>query len=460
MPHAACPRFPPIRCWLLMPLLVILALSGFHVAREQHIARQALIHELQHLAEFLAPRVRPLLNDPSRQREIRAELAGLQGYPGLLYVGIHHRDGGLANAFRADSMPFLPALALQDGTWRFTEQYLELSHPVVDRDARGLLEVHGRIYLRADRAPLRRLLWDNMLMAALGGGLTLLLAMWLGIPPRAGENLDVRQSTPLADPLPEDMPPEGPPRVLLAEDNAVNSRIAKAMIENAGCEIQVVPNGQQAVEVCQQETFDLIFMDCHMPEVDGYDATRQIRAWQARQGQRPTPIIALSGNQGEEARNRCQAAGMDELLTKPFSREQLETVLRQWTHWTAPDPQPGTEAEEEEPVLEENALRQIRNLQRDNSPDLLQKVIAHYLRDSVPLLDAIRQGLRQGDLDKVYRAVHTLKSSSANLGANRLADLCRELETQARENAMADGEKHLAQLTTEHRRVCEALKAL
>jgi two-component system sensor histidine kinase/response regulator len=148
---------------------------------------------------------------------------------------------------------------------------------------------------------------------------------------------------PLADVRPEpapgskeDTPPHGADdsaqlplrgRVLLAEDNPVNQKVALSMLRRMGLDVSVAKNGLEAVDAVRRTTVDLILMDCEMPELDGFEATRQIRRAQA--GVR-TPIIALTANAFEENRERCLAAGMDDFLSKPFDKAQLRTLLAQW----------------------------------------------------------------------------------------------------------------------------------
>jgi PAS domain S-box-containing protein len=120
-------------------------------------------------------------------------------------------------------------------------------------------------------------------------------------------------------------------RVLLAEDNAVNQHIARAMLEKAGCEVVVVNDGVEAVAAFQRERWDVIFMDCQMPELDGYEATARIRAQESASGQARTPVIAMTANVMPEDRARCLASGMDEHLAKPTRAHELARVLSIWS---------------------------------------------------------------------------------------------------------------------------------
>jgi signal transduction histidine kinase/CheY-like chemotaxis protein len=120
-------------------------------------------------------------------------------------------------------------------------------------------------------------------------------------------------------------------RVLLAEDNPVNQAMATAMLEALGCRVRAADNGREAVRALADEAFDLVLMDCQMPEMDGFEATAIIRAHERQSDGRRRPIVALTANAMKGDRERCLAAGMDDFLSKPFRKEQLRAVLERWT---------------------------------------------------------------------------------------------------------------------------------
>jgi CheY-like chemotaxis protein len=128
----------------------------------------------------------------------------------------------------------------------------------------------------------------------------------------------------------EMMEERGSARVLVAEDNAVNRLLVKRMFEKLGCRIDLACDGREAVEMARQLHYDVIFMDCFMPELDGYSASREIRTLE-QSGQR-VPIIALTANAMADDRAKCIAAGMDDFLSKPVSLEDIRKTLQRWTH--------------------------------------------------------------------------------------------------------------------------------
>ncbi|EXI80614.1 MAG: Signal transduction histidine-protein kinase BarA [Candidatus Accumulibacter appositus] len=235
-------------------------------------------------------------------------------------------------------------------------------------------------------------------------------------------------------------------RVLVAEDNPVNQAVAGAMLESLGVAYSLADNGRIALDRVINERFDLIVMDCQMPEMDGFEATTQIRARQC-EGLLPEhlPIIALTANAVEGDRERCLAAGMDDYLSKPFTRGHLLAILQRWLAPTAvaaaARPVVPTPSDTQEPI-NRRALDAIRQLPGPNSTTLLNKVITAYLLDTPARLTRLRAAADAGDAKTLNREAHTLKSSSANVGAERLAALCAELEALARKESV-DGARPL-----------------
>jgi CheY-like chemotaxis protein len=136
-----------------------------------------------------------------------------------------------------------------------------------------------------------------------------------------------------ADPLPRGRSL----RVLLAEDNPVNQQVVVDMLEDLGCHVAIVGDGVEVLEAVARAPYDLILMDCLMPRVDGFDATREIRRREAASGAPRRPIIALTALSAEGDRQRCIAAGMDDFLAKPFRRRELLQVLERWRGRSHPE---------------------------------------------------------------------------------------------------------------------------
>ncbi|TKB63009.1 MAG: response regulator [Nitrospira sp.] len=250
-------------------------------------------------------------------------------------------------------------------------------------------------------------------------------------------------------------------QVLLAEDNPVNQEIAVLMLQTLGCTVTVAQNGQEAVDQAKRAAYDLILMDCQMPEIDGFEATKVIREWETA-GSRPAiPIIALTAHATPGDREQCLAAGMSDYIAKPFSMERLQAVL---TAWLQPAPTPSTvnqpapqptmtlvpstpeTAVEASLIVDVKAWKSITSLQKPGKEDMLAKILTLYLADSQQLVDTMHHGMAAGDATAVNQAAHSLKSRSAVLGALSLATLCQQFETLSRQGQLNEAEPLLNQL--------------
>lgn len=255
-----------------------------------------------------------------------------------------------------------------------------------------------------------------------------------------------------------------PERILVAEDNVVNLELVKAMLECENFQADTVINGREAVEAWTQTPYDLILMDCQMPELDGYEATRTIR--DREPSGRHTTIIALTGHALKEDRQRCMAAGMDDYLSKPFRQHQLQEVLNRWLGQRKPPADTpemngmfpnddGTGVPSDlDGTIDVSALMRIRALQ---SPNLLKRMIERYLQETPRIIRTMADAAKNSDNEILRRSAHHLKSSSANLGALQLAAICRHLESLARNTRPAEGALLVAEIEAEFRRVQTAL---
>jgi signal transduction histidine kinase/DNA-binding response OmpR family regulator/HPt (histidine-containing phosphotransfer) domain-containing protein len=274
-----------------------------------------------------------------------------------------------------------------------------------------------------------------------------------------------RDATPDGDHL-EDVRFQG--RVLLVEDNRINQEVARDMIEMLGCQVEVANNGQEALDALARDDYDLVFMDCQMPEMDGYAATRAIREQEAagNGGGAHLPIVALTAHAMDGDREKCLAAGMDDYLTKPFPLDQLCAVLGDWlaaapekNDRPEPNRPPATPATAPGAPLDPNALDSLRALERQGAQGLVRKAIRFYLEDAPKLIETLREAVSLADSQALSNAAHSLKSSSANLGAVRLAKLSSDLEKAGRAGATEGAGTLLAETQAEYERVSVALAA-
>ncbi len=230
-------------------------------------------------------------------------------------------------------------------------------------------------------------------------------------------------------------------RVLLVDDSPVNLEVCVTILEGLGCVVETATNGWDALEHHAHNEFGLIFMDCQMPDMDGYGATAELRRRES-QSRRHTPIIALTGNVIEGARERCLAAGMDDYLAKPFSLDQMKAMLIAWsstpTLRAARDHLALVPASLCPEPVDYKVLDSLRQLQKEQRSDIVQQVIDLFFKDAASLLKDLERGTTNHDASLLFQASHALKSVSANVGAVTLASRCNELETMAQSGVVSD----------------------
>lgn len=230
-------------------------------------------------------------------------------------------------------------------------------------------------------------------------------------------------------------------RVLLAEDNYVNQEVAIGMLDLLGCEVDVAEDGQRAVDVFSGAEYDLVLMDCHMPALDGFEATAAIRDIEHRRQSKRVPIVAVTADVQKGVEDKCSQAGMDDYLSKPFDNKSLIAILQRWIPERASDAAAPAPADisgyTPTALLDPQATQKLQQLGEATGRDIFGKVARIYVGETPTLLDAARTSLSTGDRDGLMRAAHTLKASSANLGAVHVAELAAELEAASRDHDMA-----------------------
>ncbi|MBS0377362.1 MAG: response regulator [Proteobacteria bacterium] len=252
---------------------------------------------------------------------------------------------------------------------------------------------------------------------------------------------------------------EGPPpstvrgqRVLLVEDNPVNHEVACAMLQTLGVESDWANSGHRALEMLAERAYDAVLMDCEMPELDGYATTQRLRDWESLEGRPAARVIALTANALKGDAERCRAAGMDDYLSKPFTIEELRAVLDRAT--SRPPQAPALQGTA---IIDEAALAQVLKMQAAGSPNLLGRLIQAYVGSSREILRDLNRALDAPDLEGARRAAHVLKSSSANVGASRVASLSRRLEQAAGDGDLRESVRLAPEIGREHGDAVEAL---
>jgi PAS domain S-box-containing protein len=229
-----------------------------------------------------------------------------------------------------------------------------------------------------------------------------------------------------------------PLRILLVEDNSVNQRVALLQLKKLGYTADTVVNGEQAVAAVQSREYDLVLMDCHMPVMDGYTATRRIREWEEQQGRARLRILAMTADAGRGDAEHCFAAGMDDFISKPVHLPELAAALARVNgpaNAPSSDASPALPATATAPATEAtldfSVLATLRDLSEPGQPDPVVELIDLFLEDAPDRLRAMQSSVQARDREALKIAAHSLKGSAKNLGAKPLARICAELEKQA-----------------------------
>jgi CheY-like chemotaxis protein len=265
-------------------------------------------------------------------------------------------------------------------------------------------------------------------------------------------------------------------RVLIVEDNAVNQEVARAMLTELGCSIRLASDGREALAAMRDEEFDLVFKDCQMPVMDGFEAVRRFRA-SASTGyatRADVPIVALTANALAGDAERCLETGFTDYLAKPVRREQLDTALARWIREPlvqadgAQEPAaalPAAEAvvttapdADARLTIDLTVIELIRDMERRGASRLLERLVATYVTTAARLVAQAAYALKSGDCTSLQHAAHTLKSSSANLGAIELSRRFGALELHARTGDLEAVRTEWSDTQLEYERAVQALQ--
>ena len=236
--------------------------------------------------------------------------------------------------------------------------------------------------------------------------------------------------------------------ILLAEDNIVNQKVAVRQLMKLGYRADAVANGREALEAIDRMTYDLVLMDCQMPEMDGYEATAEIRR---REGtSRHTPIVAMTANALQGDREKCIAAGMDDYVSKPVRPEELSKVLgRLLSRTTVEVESRRSEEMENLPPVDMERLYQAMGTERTE----MQEILDIYLEEMPVSLERLRLAIARDDANEVGLVAHNCSGTSANCGMTALVAPFQELERMGRENTLAGAAAVSEQACSEFERV-------
>lgn len=258
--------------------------------------------------------------------------------------------------------------------------------------------------------------------------------------------------------------------ILLVEDNPLNQEVTLGMLSVLGCDADVAGNGREALDAIAAKRYDLVLMDCQMPVMDGYAATRALREMEKRSGGDHLTVVALTANALAGDSDACIAAGMDGYLSKPFTIRKLgEMLSRMLAAGGKGDSVAAADGGVEPPELptprtsriDAAVLDGIRALESPGVRGLFERVLSLFLSDSRKLVEEIHASAEKEDAEALRIAAHTLKSSAGNVGATGLSDICRVIEGKTRGGEkVAAGDPVLGRLEGEYQSVCEELKSI
>lgn len=274
-----------------------------------------------------------------------------------------------------------------------------------------------------------------------------------------------------------------PLKILLVEDVAVNQKIALQLLQRLGYRADIANNGQEALEALQRQSYDLIFMDVQMPEMDGLEATQRIRR-DLKLTHQPW-IVAMTAHARREDQQACLAVGMDDYLSKPIYPETVKTIFERYQELqlqqqapqplsTVPvkaetqsvsKPSPVVSAQPQPElvvaaVIDPQVWQQLRDMAGDDADEMLNELIDMYIEDAPPLLVTLNRAIRIKSFEELQKSAHALRSPSASLGMLRLAKLCQSLEEAAKAQSLASCQRLVPELQNELTQVFKVLPEL
>jgi signal transduction histidine kinase/DNA-binding response OmpR family regulator len=246
-----------------------------------------------------------------------------------------------------------------------------------------------------------------------------------------------------------------PARVLVVEDNWVNQQVALGTLAKLGCQVDVAGGGREALERLRAAAYDLVFMDCEMPEMDGYATTAEIRRLEGPA--RRIPIVAMTAHAMEGDRERCLAAGMDDYLGKPLELPAVHAALERWVAKPAAGPAAAAVTLAGAVVDAERVSRLRATLTTGGNASLFTRVLRGFIADTGERVEALRRSVELGEAQTAQQVAHALRGSCANIGVARMADVAEALERLATTGRLDGAQALVQQLADEFRQAEAAL---
>ncbi len=248
--------------------------------------------------------------------------------------------------------------------------------------------------------------------------------------------------------------------VLLVEDNHMNQRVAAGILYRYGCTVDIAENGKQAVERFHGKTYDLIFMDVHMPLMDGFEATKAIRRLDKVTSH--VPIVAMTALAMEGDRNRCIEAGMDDYISKPLRSEAVLDILLKFCAECGADREETGTIQEEIPEIQSRTPPILDTSQfldiSDEDEETIYEFIDEFMKDSPVYLDDLQEAVRSGDQDRIYEKAHRLRGLAANAGGKKLQEMVLKVENRVRQGRFDQDHFSFDSLEKELKRLARVLR--
>jgi CheY-like chemotaxis protein len=242
--------------------------------------------------------------------------------------------------------------------------------------------------------------------------------------------------------------------LLVVEDNPINQEVARYQLEKMGYRADIAQDGLEAIAMLERGDYALVLMDCHMPQMDGFETTARIRS--RADDKALIPIIAVTASGGAGERDKCLQAGMDDFLLKPFRKEELSEKITKWLPSAAPS-KPSGKSSGALSATGDNVRSGLKQLEEDYGKEMVMKIVEMFIPDAEVRLAKITEAIEQQDFKALEEAAHALKSGAANIGAREMAQLCERLETQGELGDLGEASEFMKKLSASWPEVRSAL---
>jgi len=231
--------------------------------------------------------------------------------------------------------------------------------------------------------------------------------------------------------------------LLVVEDNPINQEVARSQVEKMGYRADIAKDGIDALAMLERGDYALVLMDCHMPQMDGFETTARIRG--RSDAKALIPIIAVTASGGAGERDKCLQAGMDDFLLKPFRKGELSDKLTKWVPSSSKSEQAATSSGAVSETAEDVASG-LKQLEEDYGKEMVMKIVGMFIPDAETRIAQIDRAIKQQDFRALEESAHGLKSGAANIGATEMSHLCQQLERQGELGLISDAPETMKEL--------------